>query len=349
MPIVKSLVQSGQYAVRALTRDPSNERFKTLQSYGLGLVESVTGTFASEDTLRATFRGAWGAFVNIDGFNSGEKTETFWTMRAWELAIEEGVQFFIYGNLDYWYKHSGFNPKIHGGHYDAKGRVGEFFLAQNKDPKVHTLMRTALFTTSPYIDMTLGGATVFRPVVEGDAAVWRMPLKDGSILFTVLEDCGVFAKWMFDHPDEADGLNLGVGFGYVTMQEYARAYTKVTGHPARWEDIDIDQHLVNSFGTLVDKPTGYNADLTDPSTMTLRRNFSAFFEIWRQSTATNHYVEHNYALLDKIYPGRIKSAEQWLRMENEKGIKAGLGDLWSRTKNLGSVLKIEVDGRKGSL
>jgi uncharacterized protein YbjT (DUF2867 family) len=80
IPIVRGLVQSGNYRARVLTRDTSNPRFKQLQSYGP--VEGVVGTFASEDSLRETFRGAWGAFVNIDGFNSGEKNEIFWTFRG---------------------------------------------------------------------------------------------------------------------------------------------------------------------------------------------------------------------------------------------------------------------------
>lgn len=110
IPVVRDLVQSGSYTVRALTRDASSARFKALQSFGP--VEPVIGTFASEKDLRATFRGAWGAFVNIDGFNAGEKTEMYWTIRAYELAIEEGVKFFVLGNLDYAYKKSGYRPEF---------------------------------------------------------------------------------------------------------------------------------------------------------------------------------------------------------------------------------------------
>jgi nucleoside-diphosphate-sugar epimerase len=79
-PVVRELLKSGDYSVRVLTRDTNSARFKELQSYGP--VDGVVGTFASEESLRAVFRGAWGAFVNIDGFNSGEKTEIFWTIRG---------------------------------------------------------------------------------------------------------------------------------------------------------------------------------------------------------------------------------------------------------------------------
>ncbi|KAI0975050.1 hypothetical protein F4678DRAFT_360176 [Xylaria arbuscula] len=343
IPVVKALVSSGDYTVRALTRDPTNARFKELQSYGP--VEPLIGTFASEANLRALFRGAWGAFVNIDGFNSGEKSEIFWTIRAWELAIEEGVQFFVLGNLDYSYKKSGFRPQFHAGHYDGKGRVGDFILAQNKDPEYRRLakMRSALFTTGPYIEMTLGKHTPFAPVVENETAVWRIPLADGAVPFTALEDCGFYVKYLFDHPQETDGWNLAVALDHVTFTDYTRAFTAITGKPAKWEDVDLHQHIANTFGPKVDTPAGYNADPNDPATMSLRQNFTAFFEVFKNSGGNKGIITRNYEFLDRIHPNRIRSAEQWLRREQEKG------DLWNRAKDLSHVLKISEEGRTGSI
>ncbi|KAJ8116494.1 hypothetical protein ONZ43_g4431 [Nemania bipapillata] len=345
IPVVKALASSGLYTVRVLTRDPTNPRFKELQSYGP--VEASIGTFASESALRTLFRGAWGAFVNIDGFNSGEKTEIFWTIRAWELAIEEGVQLFVLGNLDYAYKKSGFRPQFHAGHYDGKGRVGDFILAQNKDAEFRDQikMRSALFTTGPYIEMTLGKATPFAPVVEGETAVWRVPLADGAVPFVALDDCGYYVKYLFDHPAEADGLNLAVALDHVTFTEYTKAFTAVTGHPARWDNVELAPFIELAFGSQVDTPAGYNADPTDPATMTLRQNFTAFFELWRHSGGNKGIITRDYEFLDRIHPGRIRSVEEWLRREEQKG----LGDLWTRTKQLGHVLKVLEEGRAGTI
>ncbi|KAI8948084.1 hypothetical protein F4801DRAFT_592074 [Xylaria longipes] len=346
VPVVKELLKSGDYSVRLLTRDTNNARFKELQTYGP--VEGIVGTFASEDTLRATFRGAWGAFVNIDGFNSGEKAEIFWTIRenAWELALEEGVKFYVHGNLDYAYKKSGFRPEFHAGHYDAKGRIGEWIQLQNRDAAVRGRMRSALFTTGPYIDMTIGKNTPFPPSVEDGVAVWRAPLAQGAIPFTALDDVGVYVKWLFDNADgEADGLDLQVAVEHVTFAAYVRAFEKVTGKPARWIDDDLDEHMDTTWGPGADLPSGYNADPADPATMTMRRNFSAFFTLWRNSGGNKGVIQRDYALLDRIYPQRIKTAEEWLRRENEKG------SLWERIQpeNLGHILKITEDGRTGTI
>src|ERR1700761_4242459 len=188
IPAIKELAGSGQYKVRALTRDASSARFRELQSYGP--VEAVIGTFASEEDLRATFRGAWGAFVNIDGFNTGEKTEMYWAIRAYELALEEGVQMFVYGNLDYVYKKSGFRPEFRTGHYDGKGRIAEWVLFQNQTNSHR--MKEAVFTSGPYMDMAIAARSAMTPTVEGGVITWRLPLKDGAVAHFALEDCGYY-------------------------------------------------------------------------------------------------------------------------------------------------------------
>lgn len=79
--------------------------------------------------------------------------------------------------------------------------------------------------------------------------------------------------------------------------------------------------------------------------MTMRRNFTGFFNLWRASGGNTGVIRRDYALLDRIYPGRIRSVEEWLRRENEKG------NLWERIQpeNLGHVLKITEDGRQGKI
>jgi hypothetical protein len=124
-PIVQELVKDGKYTVRILTRDLNSKRAKDLVA--LGNVELMEGTFANQDTLRKGFEGCDGAFINIDGFNSGEKTEIYWGIRAYELAIEAGLKFYVWGNLDFGYKKGGYNPIFRTGHYDGKGRVGGMY------------------------------------------------------------------------------------------------------------------------------------------------------------------------------------------------------------------------------
>jgi len=46
----------------------------------------------NESTLRSLFAGVDGAFVNLDGFAMGERRETYWGIRIFELAQELGIK-----------------------------------------------------------------------------------------------------------------------------------------------------------------------------------------------------------------------------------------------------------------
>jgi hypothetical protein len=347
IPVIQGLVHDKAFKVRALTRDPTSTRSKTLEA--LGNVELVEGTWANEETLHQGFRGCQYAFVNIDGFNSGEKTEIFWAIRAYEIALEEGIKFFVYGNLDYVYKKSGYDPRCRAGHYDGKGRVGEWILQQTKSNGGR--MGAALFTTGPYIEMAISSGTIMSPFIEDGVVVWKVPLGKGAVAHVALDDCAHYVRWLFDHQSESNGLDLEVAIDHITYDDLAAAFTKVTGKPAKCIDLSMEDYWKHGPFAKVphDMPAGYNATAGDPATMSIRDNFTGFWNIWRLSGGNQGVIKRDYALLDRIHPDRIRSAEQWLRLADEKGKMAGLGGLWEQVQNLQPVLKISEDGRKGKL
>jgi hypothetical protein len=190
IPVIKSLVADKKYSCLVLTRDATSSRAQSLLK--LPNVEFLTGTFTDESALRAGFKQCGRAFVIIDGFNSGEKSEVYWSMRAYEIALEEGVSFFVFGNLDYSLKKSGYDPRFRAGHYDGKGRVGEWILSQNRDNSKR--MKAALFTTGPYLEMAISSLTPMTPQVEDGVVTWRVPLGDGAVNHVALEDCGFYVR-----------------------------------------------------------------------------------------------------------------------------------------------------------
>ncbi|WP_040833994.1 NmrA family NAD(P)-binding protein [Nocardia brevicatena] len=345
-PIVQGLVADGKYSVRALTRDAASRRAKELT--GLGDVSLIEGSFADEQVLREGLRGCQRAFVNIDGFNTGEKTETYWAIRLYEIAIEEGVEFFVYGNLDYVTKKTGYDSRFRTGHYDGKGRVGEWILLQNHDN--HHRMGAALFTTGPYIQMALSPRTPMTPTLEDGILTWRVPLGSGAVPHVALDDCGHYVRWLFDNPERASGMELAIAIEQVRYADLAAAFETVTGHPARYIDTDLDDYWrTGPLASRADSPAGYNADPADKSTMTVRENFTGFWNNWKFETVTR-----DYELLDEIHPHRIRTVEQWLRHEDQLGHSQGRGTLaeriqpenWERQV---PILKNSQDGRRGRL
>jgi hypothetical protein len=345
MPVVRDLVADGKYSVRVLTRDASSSRAKALLA--LGNVSIVEGSFADDDVLREGFRGCDGAFVNIDGFNTGEKTEMYWAIRSYEIAIEEGIKFFVYGNLDYALKKSGYDSKFRTGHYDGKGRIAEWILSQNQSNRDR--MGAAVFTSGPYIEMAISPLTPMTPSVEDGVVTWRVPLGQGTVPHVALDDCGYYVRWLFDHPRLANGMNLEVAIGDITYAELAVAFETVTGHPARFIDTSLEDYWAGSHNGVADQPAGYNADPNDKSTMSFRDNFTGFWNMWK-----HRIITRDYDLLDEIHPNRIKSAEEWFRREDKLGRDLGKGSLWDRVQpenwSLESaVLKSSADLRTGKL
>jgi hypothetical protein len=316
----------------------------------LGNVSFIEGTFADENVLRAGYSGCDGAYVNLDGFNSGEKTEMYWAMRAYELALESGIRFFVYGNLDFVYKKAGYNAKFRTGHYDGKGRIGEWILQQTRENGDR--MGAALFTTGPYMEMVIAVGTPMMPTVEDGVVTWRVPLGDGAVAHVALEDCAAYARWLFDNPDRANVMNLEVAIAHIGYDELAAAFEKVTGHPARFIDTSLEDYWESGpMSTMGKAAAGYNADVEDKASMTIQQNFTGFWNMWKHSGGNQGVIRRDYKLLDQILPDRIKGAEEWFRREEEKWRKQGLGGLWDRVQPtaLRPVLKMAEDGMSGKL
>jgi hypothetical protein len=344
IPVVRGLVGDGKYSVLALSRDANSARAKSLVN--IGDVSILEGSFADEANLRKGFRACDGAFINIDGFNTGEKTEMYWAIRAYEIAIEEGIKFFVYGNLDYTLKKARYDSKFRTGHYDGKGRIGEWILFQNQVNQDR--MGAALFTTGPYIEMAFSSRTPMTPTVEDGIVTWRVPLGDGAVVHVALEDCGYYVRWLFDNPERANGMDLEVAIEHVKYTDLAAAFERVTGHPARHIDTSLGDYFNSALKAAADMPAGYNADPNDKSTMTFRDNFTGFWNQWK-----HNIIKRDYALLDEIHPHRIRNVEQWLRREEQLEREAGRGGLWEKVQpeNLQkySILKIGEDKRRGKL
>ena len=363
IPIIKSLVKDKKYHVRVLTRDTTSKRAKALLE--LGNVELLSGTFASEETLRAGYAGCDGAFINIDGFNTGEKAELYWVfppppsspflpqsnhlhqaIRTYELALEVAIKFFIYGNLDYAYKISNYNPAMRTGHYDGKGRIGEWILSQTQQIGQRRGMGAALFTTGPYIEMTLASQTIMTPTIEDGIVTWRVPLGDGAVTHVALDDCGFYVRWLFDNPERANGMDLKAAIADIPYSDLAKAFQTVTGRPAQFIDVEMEEYWTKGgMSRAAGWSAGYNAG---PDSMSIRENFTGFWNVWKHRVLKG---TRDWELLDEIHPRRIRSAEDFFRREEEKSKETGQPGLWERVQkeNLVPILKLGEDGRKGKL
>lgn len=188
------------------------------------------------------------------------------------------------------------------------------------------------------------------PTIENGVVTWRMPLGKGAVPHVSLEDCGLYVRWMFGNQERANGMDLEVAIDHISYHDLAKAFQKVSGHPARYIDTSLDEYwTAGPLAFMADKPCGYNSDPNDPAHMSMRQNFSGFWNLWKDSTDNQGVVRRDYKLLDETHPGRVRSAEQWFKEEEERGLKLGLESLWDRVNDLKPVLKGSQDSMRGRL
>jgi len=77
--------------------------------------------------------------------------------------------------------------------------------------------------------------------------------------------------------------------------------------------------------------------------MTVQKNFTGFWNMWKASGKNQRVIQRDFKLLDEIHPNRTRSVEDWFRKEEKRGIEAGLGNLWERVNDLKMVLKVHED------
>ena len=91
LAVVKALLEptsdgaSSPYAVRILTRNPEHPKVKA--EFNHPNIELVQGSFTDLAQVESALEGVWGAYINTDGFTVGEKAETYYGLRIFELAV----------------------------------------------------------------------------------------------------------------------------------------------------------------------------------------------------------------------------------------------------------------------
>ncbi|PVG02993.1 NAD(P)-binding protein [Serendipita vermifera] len=307
IPAIKALLSPGKngepspYAVRVVTRDPSNWRAVELQDLGC---ELVTGSVKDLPSIHNALEGVYGAFVNTDGFTIGEKEELFAAFRIYELAKERGVKHYVWSNLDYMSKKGNFDPKYRCGHYDAKGRVADFLRAQPSARTVEEGTVWSILTSGPYMDMLVNGLFLPRRQPD-DSLVWDLPLGQGKVPLIALSDFGFFTRHIFDNPTKYSGVDLEVASEMVSFDQVVETFERVVGKEknikAVYKAVTLDEYFEKRGGGT------FPAAKEAPEGLTFRQNFTGFFNGFKDGI-----VKRDMAMLKEIHPGLL-SLEAWMK------------------------------------
>lgn len=226
----------GDFAVRAITRDPGKDKARALAAKG---AKVVAGDLDNVESVKKAFAGAYGVYAvtNFWEHFSAEK-EKVQPKSIADAARAAGVHHVVWSTLEDTRKllspDDNRMPVLEGSyrvpHFDAKAEADAFFAG----------LPVTYLVTSFYWDnlYTFG----LGPKNQNGQYTWSLPLGNSRMAGIAADDIGTTAYGLFKRGPHYIGETVGIAGENLTLTEMADALSKRLGVPVRYEPADVDAY-----------------------------------------------------------------------------------------------------------
>ena len=306
-PVVRHLLadERAGFRVRILTRSKASLEARELEAIAPSRVEFVEGSSADPASVEAAVKGAYGVFCNTTFFSRvSVEAEYEEGVRYLEASKRAGVEHFVWSSLDSMAALS--QGRLPCPHFDAKAAVGAYIDRRRSDDFMRKgmpdfngdawyLERTTVLVTLPYIENFKSFARPYpgRLPDGREGLIFTLPLGDAPWPMVALEDIGAFAAVVFRDPEAWRGRTLPIGSESLTMHQVVETFTRVTGVPAAYYPMSMDDFAK------IDMP--------------FKHDFINMMKFFREVGLTR-----DHAWLKTIHPG-MRTFEAWLRETGWRG------------------------------
>lgn len=235
--LVRALLadEDRQFAVRALTRNPSGLAASALATRG---VEVVAADLDDEHGLAAALEGARSAFFVTNFWEhlspTREQRQAHNLARA---AAAAGIEHAVWSTLEDTREFVALDdprmPTLLGGftvpHFDGKGAADAFFRAAG--------VPTTFLRTSFYWENLLAGFGLHR---GPSGLVLTLPMADKRLAGVAAEDIGRTAHGVLREGERAVGRTIGVAGEHLTGREMAAVLAEVLGEQVTYAPADVE-------------------------------------------------------------------------------------------------------------
>jgi uncharacterized protein YbjT (DUF2867 family) len=217
--VVRALQASGQFKVRALTRNPDKHRELA--------AEVEAADLSKPGTLKAAFGGAYGVFL-VTNFQEAGTEELKQATAAISAAKDTGVKHLIWSTLP--------NVEaISGGKFDVPHFTGK--------AKIDRLVKEAgfenyTFVIAPFYYQNLAGAIAAYKQADGSMG-WALPLDPTLRVIHMgdINELGSIVAGAFAHPDEAgNGQYLPLVGDFMSFNEIVETLNR-QGHNFSYKQV----------------------------------------------------------------------------------------------------------------
>lgn len=248
--MARALLDDGDFAVRALTRDPKSAKAAALSDAG---AEVVAADLDDEASLDAAFAGIHGAFVVTnywaplppDAQRSRAQRELAQARAAARALERAGAHHIVWSTLEDTrgqFADDAAIPDVEGykvPHFDAKADADAFFATIPT-----TYLRTTLFFEN--------FASAFPPMRGDDGALTlALPMADRPLAGIAVDDIGRTALGVFKRSDLI-GQTVSIAGDILTGDGYAAALTDALGEPVTYRPVPFDDFRAQGFPSAVE-------------------------------------------------------------------------------------------------
>jgi len=233
--VAQTLLQSGRYRVRALTRCVDAPEAQSLARLGAELVAVPLGLGHTKDLVNA-FRGSQGVFLMTPPIAPPATHETELGKQEADAAVEAGVQHIIFSSLEN-------VEQITAGekwapHFTDKARVEEYIRTL---PVASSFVYLAFFYTNLI--------EYYSPRMEGDTLVFPiyLPQDCRAPFVDPLTATGPAVLEIFTNQGEYVGKSLPVIGDIISPSEIVETFTRVTGKKAAYRPAFTREGLLRYF------------------------------------------------------------------------------------------------------
>jgi hypothetical protein len=231
----QTLLQSGRYRVRALTRRAGSPEAQSLARQGAELM-SVPLELGHKQALVNAFRGSHGVFLMTPVVIPPDTHETELGKQQADAAVEAGVQHIVFSSLEN-------VDAITGGrkfapHFTDKARVEEYIRTL---PVSSSFIYLALFYTNLL--------EFYPPRMDGDTLVFPIYLPEDfrAPFVDPLTATGPAILEIFSNPGEYVGKSLPVIGDIISPGEMVETFRRVTGKKAAYRSAYTREELLRHF------------------------------------------------------------------------------------------------------
>jgi uncharacterized protein YbjT (DUF2867 family) len=233
--VVHTLLQSGRYRVRALTRRGDAPEAQSLARQGAELATVPLEPGHTKDLVNA-FRGSHGAFLMTPPITPPATHEMALGKQQADAALEAGVQHVIFSGLENVDKITA--GKKFAPHFTDKARVEEY---------IRTLPITSSFIYLAFFYTNL--LEYYVPRMDGDTLVFPIYLpKDFRAPFVdPLTATGPAVLEIFSNRQKYAGQSLPVIGDIISPSDMVETFTRVTGKKAAYNSAFTREELLHHF------------------------------------------------------------------------------------------------------